>query len=623
MAADGTALAQEPINLARTAPFRLGALAVDPATRQLVRGDDRETLEPRMMQVLVALWRAQGAVVSRDDLIASCWDGRVVGDNAIHRTISRLRDIASGIGESCFRLETVSKVGYRLIALYDVGPTDASSSRATVWWKIAIALAAVASIAAAVWFWLRPALSNSIQIVAANAASAELANGIAVDLARLASARGSGTVFLDDSDRGEHGYILKVDGRTSNGIMRADVTFVRNRSNELLWSADFPGIGRDDSILRERTAYGVSATVACALAMNDAGPQAPDARLRLLLTACDHINNDPGPAAIETLRAVAAENPGNAQVLATLAFFESEPQIVPSDPVQYSALRASAKEHLRTARALNDRLATIYAAQVRLIPAQRFQERLSTIDKGLAADPQNALLYGGRSQILSDAGLMDDALASARQAVALDPASQSLRDILISILAYDGFLQAAWSELASDERIWPNSKILSGTRHRVEYRFGNAAKLLREIDQGNASSDTPRTMEMGRDRAYFVARVQPTPYNIDAAVAQSLQFGRPPFVPLQTLVQLGRIDQAFDLMRKPRNIDWFRRGETEILFRINMRPFVLDRRFMAIASALGLVTFWQNRKTWPDFCFDKDVSYDCKTEAQRLQPKTP
>ena len=46
------------------------------------------------MQVLVALHRAFPNVVSRDDLIASCWEGRVVGDDAINRAIGRLRRLS-------------------------------------------------------------------------------------------------------------------------------------------------------------------------------------------------------------------------------------------------------------------------------------------------------------------------------------------------------------------------------------------------------------------------------------------------------------------------------------------------------------------------------------------------
>lgn len=104
------------IDLAHEAPFRLGTLEVRPALRQLARDDgSEEVLEPRVMQVLVALARAEGAIISRDDLIRSCWEGRVVGEDAINRVVSRLRRAAEGIGQGGFRIETITKVGYRLL----------------------------------------------------------------------------------------------------------------------------------------------------------------------------------------------------------------------------------------------------------------------------------------------------------------------------------------------------------------------------------------------------------------------------------------------------------------------------------------------------------------------------
>lgn len=104
------------IDLAHEAPFRLGALEVRPALRQLVHDDgSEEVLEPRVMQVLVALAKANGGIVSRDDLTRSCWEGRVVGEDAINRVVSRLRRAAEGIGRGGFRIETITKVGYRLL----------------------------------------------------------------------------------------------------------------------------------------------------------------------------------------------------------------------------------------------------------------------------------------------------------------------------------------------------------------------------------------------------------------------------------------------------------------------------------------------------------------------------
>ncbi len=105
--------------LAHEAPFTVGNLSVDPPTRQLRSDVSSETLEPRVMQVLVALFRADGRVVTRDDLIAQCWDGRIVSEDAINRAIFRLRQVASTIGSQSFKIDTVTKVGYRLQATAD------------------------------------------------------------------------------------------------------------------------------------------------------------------------------------------------------------------------------------------------------------------------------------------------------------------------------------------------------------------------------------------------------------------------------------------------------------------------------------------------------------------------
>ncbi|HEY3890087.1 MAG TPA: tetratricopeptide repeat protein [Caulobacteraceae bacterium] len=104
------------IELAREAPVRLGALGIEPGLRRIANDDGREAiLEPRVMQVLVALSRAGGRIVSRDELATSCWHGVVVGEDALNRVIGRLRRVLDEVGGG-LQLETITKVGYRLVA---------------------------------------------------------------------------------------------------------------------------------------------------------------------------------------------------------------------------------------------------------------------------------------------------------------------------------------------------------------------------------------------------------------------------------------------------------------------------------------------------------------------------
>lgn len=110
-----------PINLAREPAFQIGDVQIHPATRQITRLGRSETLEPRVMQVLIAFARAEGEILSRDDLIARCWSGQVVGDNAIHRVVSKVRSLGLNFGGGAFQLETITKVGYRMIVASPVG----------------------------------------------------------------------------------------------------------------------------------------------------------------------------------------------------------------------------------------------------------------------------------------------------------------------------------------------------------------------------------------------------------------------------------------------------------------------------------------------------------------------
>jgi Tol biopolymer transport system component len=79
------------------------------------------------MQVLTALADARNAVVSRDHLIQACWNGRIVGDDAINRCIGKVRKLATLTDPPAFTVETVPRVGYRLL-LPGAAPSTRMSS---------------------------------------------------------------------------------------------------------------------------------------------------------------------------------------------------------------------------------------------------------------------------------------------------------------------------------------------------------------------------------------------------------------------------------------------------------------------------------------------------------------
>ena len=119
-----------PVRLAREPDFSLGGLTVRPSLCEVEAHGRRRRLEPKVMQVLVALARADDRVVSRDGLIDACWGGRIVGEDAINRCIGRLRRLAETC-EDGFSIETLARVGYRLTAAQVCEPSPVAASTAS------------------------------------------------------------------------------------------------------------------------------------------------------------------------------------------------------------------------------------------------------------------------------------------------------------------------------------------------------------------------------------------------------------------------------------------------------------------------------------------------------------
>lgn len=102
-----------PVPLARRPDFSLGRATIRPSLRSIEGPDGTAIAEPRVMQVLLALADANGAVLTRDDLIGQCWNGTIVGDDAVNRAIAELRKMVRTSGAG-FAVETIPRIGYRL-----------------------------------------------------------------------------------------------------------------------------------------------------------------------------------------------------------------------------------------------------------------------------------------------------------------------------------------------------------------------------------------------------------------------------------------------------------------------------------------------------------------------------
>ncbi len=112
---------------AAEAPFMLADWVVDPAANRLRRNDIEIRLEPKVMRVLSFLAEHHGQVVSRRKLEAEVWPRVIVGDDAVTNTIIKLRKALGDDARDPRYIETIAKMGYRLIA--EIGPAVAESPK--------------------------------------------------------------------------------------------------------------------------------------------------------------------------------------------------------------------------------------------------------------------------------------------------------------------------------------------------------------------------------------------------------------------------------------------------------------------------------------------------------------
>lgn len=115
--------------LADEPDFALGALRVSPSAGRAFVGDQEIRVEALAMAVLVTLADAQGATVTRDALIETCWQGRIVSDDAVARAIAKVRLLERATNPAPFTLETLPKIGYRLRAAGQSPQPEAPASR--------------------------------------------------------------------------------------------------------------------------------------------------------------------------------------------------------------------------------------------------------------------------------------------------------------------------------------------------------------------------------------------------------------------------------------------------------------------------------------------------------------
>ena len=81
---------------------------LDADRRELRRGAELVALEPQVFDLLVYLIQNRDRVVSKDDLIASVWGGRIVSDSTLTSRINAARKAVGDSGDEQKLIRTIA-----------------------------------------------------------------------------------------------------------------------------------------------------------------------------------------------------------------------------------------------------------------------------------------------------------------------------------------------------------------------------------------------------------------------------------------------------------------------------------------------------------------------------------
>jgi len=104
--------------------LRIAGWQVHPSALRIVRHDIEVRLQPKVMQLLLHLTREPGETISRRELEEALWPDVNVGYDALATTVSKLRDAFGDRAKPSQVIETIPKIGYRLIAPVENGATN-------------------------------------------------------------------------------------------------------------------------------------------------------------------------------------------------------------------------------------------------------------------------------------------------------------------------------------------------------------------------------------------------------------------------------------------------------------------------------------------------------------------
>lgn len=125
--------------------LRLGSWLYTPSVGVLEQNSNRIRLPAKQSTLLNLLLENAGQVLSKEQLVAELWQGKIVNDDALARLVAELRNAFDDSASDPKYIETIPKRGYRLVC-----SVEKSNHKNVRWLAVGVAIIAISSLG----YWL-------------------------------------------------------------------------------------------------------------------------------------------------------------------------------------------------------------------------------------------------------------------------------------------------------------------------------------------------------------------------------------------------------------------------------------------------------------------------------------
>jgi len=420
-----------------------------------------------------------------------------------------------------------------------------------------------------------------------------------------------------------------VNGSVESGDKGLHVTIHLDHvlTHATVWTASYDQDGLAASEFQAKIAAKAASVAGNAIqARRDDPAEMDDTALGLLLknTASDWTNTQESfLEQRDLLRAIIARAPKYAPAYLDLSQGSSEMMKFAS-PDEIGQLRADAAKAASQGLALAPTNGGAYVALAMQVPNGRWADREALYRRGIAADPDLAMVQAYLADELSAEGRLREALAFYTRSHALIPTNAPTTANLALAQVETGHVAEGLSLINGAAMIEPSNIVIWQARFYILANFGHVDEARAMLD---ATQNIPASLEGGSTarRAYLDALKPGTPA-AKAAAAKAIHSAMaagdiPVNEGLQMIAKLGDLDGAFTLAGTLLRPNDPRQGLTitrKFLFRSSAAGMRRDARFMPLAAKVGLVNYWEKTGNWPDFCAEPGLPYDCRAAAKAL-----